>query len=111
MLCRGASVHVNSTLEHMKTFAALLAFGFAIPLSLLLIGSARLYSFWRASSAAIGKVTSVQERKWIDDETYPTTRYFASVQYVAAGSEHMIIDWGPHKEPPAIDDTVAIRYR
>lgn len=41
----------------------------------------------------------------------PVKRYFASVWYVVAGAEHMILDWGPHKEPPVVRSPVAVRYR
>jgi len=95
----------------MKMFAAILAFAFAIPLSLIVVGGAHLYYFWRTSSPSTGRVSAVQARDWIDDEAYPVTRYFASVQYVVAGAEHTIAEWGPHVEPLAVGRAVAVRYR
>ena len=95
----------------MKTFAAVVVFAFAIPLSLLVVGIVRIYSFWRGSSSSVGKVFAVEARDWIDDESAPVERYFASVQYVVAGIERTIFDWGPHKDPPAVGSAVAVRYR
>jgi hypothetical protein len=95
----------------MRTFAAVLALMFAIPLSVLIVGGARTYSFWRRSLASEGSVLAVQERDWIDDEAQPVKRYFAIVRYVVAGEEHTISHWGPHMEAPVVGSTVAIRYR
>lgn len=95
----------------METFAATFAVALAIPICLLALGGIRIYVFARTSLNAVGKVSAVHLQDWIDDESMPVTRYFASVQYVVGSEAYTIPAWGPHDKAPAIGATVAVRYK
>jgi hypothetical protein len=94
----------------MGDLATALAIAFAIPLSLLVGLCAWLVCYWTTSTAAAGTVTFVSVRLWIDDDTAPADRYFASVRYAVQGVEHIIERWGPHAVAPSIGRPVTIRY-
>ena len=94
----------------MSTFLKMSAAVFALPTVAFggLLAHMARYRF--GGAAARGTVVNVYSRSGLDHYEELVERYYGRVTYQANGGHHMLHDYGPHDEAPAIGSAVDVRY-
>jgi hypothetical protein len=94
----------------MSSFLTISAFLFAIPTLGFAAFLAHYAHYHFSGAVACGTVVDVYSRSSMDHFDELVERFYGRVTFPANGGHHMLHDYGPHDQAPAIGSDVDVRY-